>query len=51
MSHKQENSENTVYIGDTWHAKKAAEDFGIPFLDAKFVHNGTHQEHNAASCN
>jgi len=34
--------ENSVYIGDTWHDKKAAEDFGIPFLDAKFVHNAAY---------
>lgn len=32
-------SENSVYIGDTWHDEKSAEDFGIPFIEADSVHN------------
>ncbi len=33
------DSENTLMIGDTWHDKVAAQEFGIPFLEAKFVHS------------
>ena len=36
------DSDNSVYIGDTWHDKKAAKSFGIPFLDAEKVHKGFH---------
>lgn len=28
-------NENTIMIGDTWHDKTAAENFGIKFLEAK----------------
>jgi len=31
------NKDNSIMIGDTWHDKQAAQDFGIPFIDAKFV--------------
>jgi hypothetical protein len=29
---------NSIMIGDTWHDEKAAEDFGIPFVDAEQIH-------------
>lgn len=32
------DAKNSVMIGDTWHDRVAAESFGIPFIDAVFVH-------------
>ena len=32
------DASNSIMIGDTWHDKLAAESFGIPFLEAKFIH-------------
>ncbi len=29
---------NTVFIGDAWQDQKAANDFGIPFIEAKSIH-------------
>ncbi len=29
---------NSAMIGDTWHDETAAKDFGIPFIDAKILH-------------
>lgn len=33
------NKNNSIMIGDTWHDKQAAKDFGLPFIDAKRVHS------------
>ncbi len=30
---------NSIMIGDTWHDEHAAKTIGIPFLDAKHIHN------------
>ncbi len=35
----QIDAENSIMIGDTWHDKLAAESFGIPLLEAQFIHN------------
>ena len=32
------DAQNSIMIGDTWHDQRVAEDFGIPFLEAKFIH-------------
>lgn len=32
------DSKNTVMIGDTWHDESAAKNFGIPFIQAKLIH-------------
>ncbi len=34
------DAENCAMIGDTWHDESAAKDFGIPFIDAKEIHQG-----------
>jgi len=31
-------SDNITFIGDSWHDKQAAQDFGIAFLNAKEIH-------------
>ncbi len=38
------DSSNSIMVGDTWHDKFAAESFGIPFLEAKFIHTSSPQE-------
>lgn len=35
------DEQNAVMIGDTWHDEKAAQEFGIPFIDAHNIHNGS----------
>ena len=35
------DQETSLMIGDTWHDKEAAKSFGIPFLEARFVHKKT----------
>lgn len=32
------DKDNTIMIGDTWHDQEAAKGFGIPFMDAKIIH-------------
>jgi hypothetical protein len=34
----QQDPADMIMIGDTWHDKIAAQKFGIPFLDAKHIH-------------
>lgn len=33
------DKETSIMIGDTWHDKVAAENFGIPFINATEIHN------------
>jgi histidinol phosphatase-like enzyme len=33
------DTSRTIMIGDTWHDEEAAKNMGIPFMDAKFIHN------------
>ena len=33
------NNKTTIMIGDTWHDEAAAEQFGIPFIDASIIHS------------
>lgn len=35
------NSDEIIFIGDTWHDEEAAKTLGINFLEAKEVHNLT----------
>ena len=32
------NARNSLMIGDTWHDKEMAEEAGIPFVDATYIH-------------
>lgn len=34
------DANSSIMIGDTWHDEAAAKDFGIPFMDAKEIHQG-----------
>lgn len=32
------DKESAIMIGDTWHDEAAAQSFGVPFVDAKYIH-------------
>ena len=39
------DKDTSIMIGDTWHDEEAAKKFGVPFLEARAVHqSGTNTE-------
>ena len=32
------DAQNAIMVGDTWHDEKAAQSFGLPFIEAKNIH-------------